>query len=62
MQAAIELLSEEPRPSRAKNLVGGEGEWRARTGDCRIIYEVHDNVLLVLVLAVEDPRDVYQRR
>lgn len=62
LQAAIELLGNEPRPSGAKKLVGGEGEWRARTGDYRIIYEVHDNVLLVLVLAVGHRRDIYQRR
>ena len=62
IQAAIELLSNEPRPSGAKKLVGGEGEWRVRTGDYRIVYEIHDNVLLVLVLAVGHRRDIYQRR
>ncbi|MHA6510332.1 type II toxin-antitoxin system RelE family toxin [Tessaracoccus sp. Y1736] len=48
VQAAIELLAGEPRPSGAKKLVGGDGEWRVRTGDYRIVYEIHDNVLLVL--------------
>lgn len=62
IQAAIELLGNEPRPSGAKKLVGGEGEWRVRTGDYRIVYEMHDNVLLVLVLAVGHRRDIYQRR
>jgi len=62
VQAAIELLSDEPRPSGAKKLVGGQGEWRARTGDYRIVYEIHANVLLVLVLAVGHRRDIYQRR
>lgn len=62
LQAAVELLSAEPRPSGAKKLVGGEGEWRARTGDYRIIYETHDNVLLFLVLAVGHRHDIYQRR
>lgn len=62
LQAAIELLSDEPRPGGAKKLVRGEGEWRARTGEYRIIYEIHDNVLLVLVLAVRHRRDIYQRR
>lgn len=52
VQAAIELLAEQPRPSGAKKLVGGEGEWRVRTGDYRIVYEIHDDVLLVLVVAV----------
>lgn len=61
IQAAVELLADQPRPSGAKKLVGGDGEWRVRTGDFRIIYEVHDEVLLVLVVAVGHRRDIYQR-
>jgi mRNA interferase RelE/StbE len=62
VQAAIELLAEHPRPSGAKKLVGGDGGWRVRTGDYRIVYEVHDDVLLILVVAVGHRRDIYQRR
>ena len=62
VQAAIELLADQPRPSGAKKLGGGEGEWRVRTGDYRIVYEVHDNVLLVLVVAVGHRREIYERR
>lgn len=62
VQAAVELLADEPRPGSAKKLVGGDGEWRVRTGDFRIIYEIHDEVLLVLVVAVGHRREVYQRR
>ena len=62
VQAAIELLADQPRPSGAKKLAGGDGEWRVRTGDYRIVYEVHDDVLLVLVIAVGHRRDIYQRR
>ena len=62
VQAAIELLADQPRPSGAKKLDGGEGEWRVRTGDYRIVYEVHDNVLLVLVVAVGHRREIYERR
>ncbi len=62
VQAAVELLADQPRPSGAKKLVGGDGEWRVRTGDFRIVYEIHDEVLLVLVVAVGHRRDVYQRR
>ena len=47
VQAAIELLAEQPRPSGAKKLVGGDGEWRVRTGDYRIVYEVRDRTLVV---------------
>lgn len=62
VQAAIELLADQPRPNAAKKLVGGDGEWRVRTGDYRIIYEIRDDVLLVLVLAVAHRRDIYHRR
>jgi mRNA interferase RelE/StbE len=62
IQAAIELLAEQPRPSRARKLTGGEGEWRVRTGDCRIIYEIHDHVLLVLVVAIGQRREICSRR
>jgi mRNA interferase RelE/StbE len=61
IQAAVELLADQPRPSGAKKLVGGDREWRVRTGDYRIIYEIHDDVLLVLVIAVGHRRDIYQR-
>lgn len=62
IQAAIELLAEHPRPRGARKLVGGDGEWRVRTGDYRIVYGIHDDVLLVLVVAVGHRRDIYQRR
>lgn len=61
IQAAIELLATEPRPPSATQLVGGSGEWRVRTGDYRIIYEINDGELLVLVLRMGHRRDVYRR-
>jgi len=61
IQAVIELLAEDPRPPRAQKLVGGTGEWRVRTGDYRVIYEVFDTHLLVLVLAVGHRSDIYRR-
>lgn len=62
VQAAIELLAQEPRPSGSKKLVGGDGEWRVRTGDYRIVYEINDGILLILVLAVGHRREIYRRR
>lgn len=61
VQAAVELLALEPRPASAKKLVGGDGEWRVRTGDYRIVYEIRDQVLLVIVLAIGHRREVYRR-
>ena len=60
IQAAIELLAEHPRPSGAKKLVGGDGEWRVRTGDYRIVYEIHDERLLVMVIKLGHRREIYR--
>ncbi|WP_027942376.1 type II toxin-antitoxin system RelE/ParE family toxin [Amycolatopsis taiwanensis] len=58
--AAIELLADDPRPAGAKKLAGGEGEWRVRTGDYRVVYEIRDRVLVVLVVAVVHRREIYR--
>jgi mRNA interferase RelE/StbE len=60
IQVAIELLADDPRPPGAKKLAGGEGEWRVRTGDYRVVYEIRDQVLLVLVVAVGHRREIYR--
>jgi mRNA interferase RelE/StbE len=62
VQGAIELLSANPRPPAATRLVGGAGEWRVRTGDYRIVYAIHDNQLLVLVVSVGHRKEIHQRR
>lgn len=62
VQAAIDLLATNPRPPKAIQLVGGAGEWRVRTGDYRIIYEIHEDRLVVLVLRVGHRRDIYESR
>ncbi len=61
VQAAIELLAQQPRPSGAVKLSGLGGEWRVRTGDFRVIYEIDDDILRVLVVALGNLRDVYRR-
>ena len=62
VQAAIDLLAEDPRPPGARQLVGGAGEWRVRTGDFRIVYDIRDGALLALVVKVGHQRDIYERR
>lgn len=62
IQGVLELLADDPRPPSATRLVGGSGEWRVRTGDYRIVYEVQDDILLILVLAVGHRREIYQRK
>jgi len=36
----------------ARQLAGGAGEWRVRISDYRIVYEVHGDELLLLVVAI----------
>ncbi len=62
VQGTLDLLATNPRPPKATMLVGGTGEWRARVGDYRVIYEIHDRQLLVLVVTIGNRRDVYRRR
>lgn len=62
MDGVIALLAENPRPPSARRLVGGEGEWRVRTGDYRVIYDIDDGVLVVLVIAVGHRREIYRAR
>ncbi|HUY05666.1 MAG TPA: type II toxin-antitoxin system RelE/ParE family toxin [Acidimicrobiales bacterium] len=59
IQAALDLLATEPRPPAATRLVGGSGEWRVRTGNYRIVYEINDDQLLVLVLRMAHRREIY---
>ena len=58
---AIEGLSLNPRPSGVKKLKGFEQRYRVRVGDYRIVYEVRDRILLVLVLDVGDRKEIYRR-
>ena len=55
---AIRALGETPQPAGCKKLVGRNG-WRIRVGRYRVIYEVADRALVVLVLDVGDWKDVY---
>ena len=43
IQAVVDVLAEEPRPPAATRLVGGAGEWRVRTGDYPVVYEIEDD-------------------
>jgi mRNA interferase RelE/StbE len=61
VQAAIELLASDPRPPGAKALQGRRSYLRVRTGDYRIVYTARDEVLLVLVVALDHRREIYER-
>lgn len=60
LEACIELLADDPRPPAAKPLVNSGGAWRVRVGDHRVVYDIEDGRLVVLVLAVAHRREVYR--
>lgn len=58
--ARAEALADDPRPPGAEKLEGMRDLYRIRVGDYRVIYQIADKVLLVLVVRVGHRRDVYR--
>jgi len=56
----IDGLATNPRPPGAKKLKGVAEAWRIRIGDFRIVYEIRDRILLVLVVRVAHRREAYR--
>jgi mRNA interferase RelE/StbE len=52
-------LETNPRPPDVKKLKGREA-WRIRVGDYRVIYEIRDRVLQVIVITVGHRREIYR--
>jgi len=55
----IENLSDNPRPATCKKLTGREA-WRIRIGAYRVIYEIKDNQLAIIVVTLGHRREVYK--
>ncbi|HXS55618.1 MAG TPA: type II toxin-antitoxin system RelE/ParE family toxin, partial [Hanamia sp.] len=53
----ILALENNPRPTGCIKLTGREG-WRIRVGDYRIVYEIKDNVLLIIVIDIDHRKQV----
>lgn len=60
IEGVIALLADNPRPPKATKLVGVKDRWRVRAGDYRVIYQIDDGVLTVLVIRVAHRREVYR--
>ena len=57
----LDALAVNPRPSGCEKLAGVEDLYRVRIGDYRFVYQVSDEVLLVLVATLGHRGDVYRR-
>jgi mRNA interferase RelE/StbE len=60
LKPKIRALAENPRPPDAKKLTGYKNTYRIRVGDFCILYEIYDNILLVLVVKIGPRRHVYK--
>jgi mRNA interferase RelE/StbE len=57
----IELLADNPRPDGCKKLKGEVNLYRIRVfGNYRVVYEIQDRILVVIVVKVAHRRDVYR--
>ncbi len=56
----LEELVENPRPPGVFKMEGEENLYRVRVGDYRIIYQVQDRMLLIVVVKVGHRGNVYR--
>ena len=56
---SIDKLANNPRPPGCEKLKTRDA-YRIRVGDYRVIYEVHDAVLIVLVIKIAHRGEVYR--
>ena len=60
LRRRIDSLAENPRPQGIKKLAGEENFYRLRVGDYRIIYQIQEKRLIVLVVGVGHRAEVYR--
>jgi len=60
VDAHILALAQNPHPPGAQKLEGGEGFFRVRVGDYRIIYTVEHFHLIIAIVRVRHRREVYR--
>jgi mRNA interferase RelE/StbE len=59
VRRVVDRLAENPRPAQATPLVGDPHTLRVRSGAWRILYEIHDDQLVVLVLNLDHRSRAY---
>jgi len=60
VRKAIDSLAEAPRPQGVKKLADEHRLYRIRVGSFRVVYQVLDRDLLVLVIKIGDRKEIYR--
>jgi len=58
--AAVESLSTQPVPGGVSRLQGSQRTYRIRVGNYRVIYELYESRLVVVVARVRHRKDAYR--
>jgi len=61
IREAINGLKTEPRREGCKKLKGENNLYQIRVGNYRIVYEIEENRLIILVLKIAHRKDIYQK-
>ena len=62
LRPRIDALAVDPRPPQSRPLEGYKDAWRLRVGEYRVLYEIRDDVLRILVIRVAHRGRAYRRR
>ncbi|MBI5789756.1 MAG: type II toxin-antitoxin system RelE/ParE family toxin [Candidatus Schekmanbacteria bacterium] len=57
----IDKLAITPRPQGIEKLSGEDDLYRIRVGDYRLVYQIQDDVLLVLMVKIGHRREIYRK-
>jgi mRNA interferase RelE/StbE len=60
LQPKIEALSKNPRVHGVEKLSGEDELYRIRAGDYRIVFQIQDKVLVVLLVKIGHRREIYR--
>jgi len=52
-------LADQPRPADCEKVRSRKNTWRVRLGDYRVVYEIREKEILVLVLRIQSRDEVY---
>lgn len=55
----IDTLMTDPRPTGCKKLKGREDFYRIRVGNYRVVYQIEDEILLILIVRVGDRNEIH---
>lgn len=56
----LDELSQNPHPSGSIKMKGEDKVYRLRAGNYRITYEVHHTEIIILILDIDDRKDIYR--